>query len=245
MKITAIKTHKITKDDTDLFKILDQYMGELEENTVVAITSKIISICEGRIIPIGSADKDELIKQEAELYLPRSMSKYNFMLTMKYNLLVPSAGIDESNTDGYYVLWPKNPQETANKIRQYLVDKFHIKNIGVVITDSRTMPLRWGVTGTAIAHSGFAALNDLRGTKDIFGRELKVTQVNVMDALAGAAVFEMGEGSEQTPIAVISEVSSVTFQDRNPSQEELDFLHINVEDDLYAPLLKAVDWKKN
>ena len=244
MIVQAIKTHKITQEDQNILKILDQYLPKLEENSVVAITSKIISICEGRIIPINQVDKDELIKQEAEHYLPRHMSKYNFMLTMKYNLLVPSAGIDESNSRDHYVLWPKNPQESANKIRSYLVKKHNLKNLGVVITDSRSMPLRWGVTGAGITHSGFAALNDYRGTPDIFGKELKVTQVNVMDGLAAAAVFEMGEGSEQTPLAIISDLHNVEFQDRNPGPQELDFLRIDIEDDLYAPLIKGIDWKQ-
>ncbi len=245
MKVVPIKTHPITQEDTNIISVIDQYISKLEEKSVVAITSKIISICEGRLVKIGSIDKDELIKQEAEMYLDRSLSRYNFLLTMKYNLLVPSAGIDESNANGFYVLWPKNPQETANQIREHLSEKFGLSKIGVVITDSRTTPLRWGVTGTAISHSGFAALNDLRGEKDIFGRELRVTQVNVMDALAGAAVFEMGEGPEQTPLAVITDLPKVDFQNRNPTQEEHDFLHIDIEDDLYAPLLKSVDWKKS
>jgi F420-0:gamma-glutamyl ligase len=66
-----------------------------------------------------------------------------------------------------------------------------------------------------------------------------------MDALAAASVFEMGEGAEQTPLAVITDLNKVEFQDRNPTQEELDFLKIDIEDDLYAPLLKSVEWKKD
>jgi putative folate metabolism gamma-glutamate ligase len=245
MNVQAIKTHPITAKDTNILDVIDGYVTTLEEGSIVAVTSKIVSICEGRLVKIGSIDKDELIKQEAEQYLPRSLSKYNFLLTVKFNLLVPSAGIDESNANGFYVLWPKNPQETANQIREHLSRKFNLKQVGVIITDSRTTPLRWGVTGTAIAHSGFTALNDLRGKNDIFGRELRVTQVNVMDALAAASVFEMGEGAEQTPLAVITDLNKVEFQDRNPTQEELDFLKIDIEDDLYAPLLKSVEWKKD
>ena len=123
-------------------------------------------------------------------------------------------------------------------------EKFQIKNLGVIITDSKTTPLRWGVTGTAIAYSGFKPLNDLIGTPDLFGRELKMTKVNILDGLAAAAVLVMGEGIEQTPLAIIEDTSFVQYSDENPSDEELASLKISIDDDIYAPLLTKVDWQK-
>jgi dihydrofolate synthase / folylpolyglutamate synthase len=114
----------------------------------------------------------------------------------------------------------------------------------VVVTDSRTTPLRLGVTGVALAHSGFRALNDYVGKQDLFGRALRMTKVNVMDALATSAVLVMGEGSESTPMAVIDELPFVTFQPRAPSAAELSELRIALEDDLYAPLLTRVEWQR-
>lgn len=244
MKVEIIKTHKITLKDKNLLTILDKYLSSLEEKSVLVVTSKIVAICEGRVIKIGKIDKEKLIKQEADLYLPKEESKYEFMLTIKNNLLAPSAGIDESNSSGYYILWPKNPQKTANKIRNYCKKRFKLKNIGVIVTDSKTTPLRWGVTGTAIAHSGFLALNDYIGTPDIFGRLLKATKVNIMDGLAASAVVVMGEGKEQTPLGIISDIPFVKFQKRNPSKKELQGLKIEIEDDLYAPILANVKWRK-
>lgn len=243
MKVTAIKTHKITKDDKDVFAILDKYLPELTEKSVIAVTSKILSIIEGRVVKIGQVSKDELVTQEAELYLPPD-PKYHFSLTIKNSLLIPSAGIDESNGNGYYVLWPKDPQKLANDIREDLVQKFKIKHVGVIITDSKTTPLRWGVTGAAIAYSGFLPLNDQVGIPDVFGRVMQATKVNVMDGLAASAVVVMGESNEQTPLAVIEDVPFVQFVDRNPTEEELKELKIAIVDDLYAPLLKSVEWKK-
>lgn len=243
MNVKAIKTHKITNKDTDLFAILDKYITELSEGSILAITSKIVSICERRIVPVSNTNKDELIKQEADLYLPKEKSKYDVFLTIKNNLLAVSAGIDESNADGNYVLWPGNPQKTANEVRAYLKKRFKLKKVGVIITDSKTTPLRWGVTGAVIVHSGFAALNDMIGTDDLFGKKLKMTKVGVADGLAAAAVLVMGEGSEQTPIGVISDIPFVEFQDRNPTGDELNELKIDINDDVYSPLLKSVDWR--
>ncbi len=244
MKISPLKTHKITAEDTDLFLILDKYLPKLKEGSVVAITSKIVAICEGRVVDPKSIDKDELVKQEAEVYLPRSMSKYNFLLTLKHNMIIASSGIDESNANGLYVLWPKDPQGTANAVREYLQKKFKIKNVGIIITDSRTSPLRWGVTGIALAHSGFSALNNYIGKKDIFKKPLKVTMANIADGLAGASVLSMGEGAEQTPMAVIENLPFVEFQGRNPTAKELKQLRIELKDDIYAPMLTGVRWMR-
>jgi len=244
MKIIPIKTHKIKAFEGDIFLILDKYVRRMPEGSILAVTSKIISLCEGRVVKIGDVDKDELIKSEAEFFLPRKLSRYKIIFAIKNGILAPSAGIDESNADGYYVLWPKDPQETANEIRKYLKRKFRLKRVGVVITDSKTTPLRMGTSGVAIAHSGFEALLDYIGTPDIFGRKLKMTKANIMDALAATAVLVMGEGAEQTPLAIIEDLPFVKFKSSDPSKSELRDLKIELDDDLYAPMLKAVKWRK-
>lgn len=245
MKVTPIKTHKITEEDRDIFKILDQYIPPLKEKSVVAVTSKIVSICEGRMIRINQhVNKDDLVVKEADYYLPRSMNKYDFMITINRGIMVASAGVDESNGNGYYVLWPNDPQKSANEIREYLIKKFKLNLLGVIITDSKLTPLRWGVTGVVVAHSGFDAINSYVGKPDVFGRKLKAEKVNVADSLATAATLVMGEGQEQQPLAIIEDVDFVTFQNRSPSNEELKSVKISLEDDVFAPLINSVDWKK-
>jgi putative folate metabolism gamma-glutamate ligase len=241
MKVTSIKTEKITSTGP-LTKILDTYISEFPENSILVITSKIVSICEGRVVKTNDADKHKLIEKEAELFIPPSESKYDVTLTIKHNLIVPSAGIDESNGNGYFILWPSDPQKTANDVREYLVRRFNISHAGVIVSDSRTSPLRWGTTGAAIAHSGFSALNNYIGTPDIFGRLLEMTKANIADGLAVSAVLVMGEGKEQTPLAVISDIPFVQFQNRNPSEKELKDLMISMKDDVYAPILTAASW---
>lgn len=239
----AYKTKVVLPKD-NLFAILDEsFPEEIADKSVVAVTSKIIALCEGRVVEKDTTTKDELTEQEAEVYLPRHMSKYDFCISIKNNTFTASAGVDESNADNKFVLWPRNPQESANTIREYLCEKYN-KTLGVVITDSKTSPLRWGVTGVAIVYSGFEPLKSYINTPDLFGRLMRVEKTNIADTLATVATGIMGEGAEQTPLAVIEDIPWVTFVDRNPSQEELDSLHIALEDDLFAPLLTAVDWKK-
>lgn len=244
MIVKAYKTHKITKKDTNLFKILDTYLPKIEENSVVAITSKIVAICEGRMVKIEEADKDELIESEAQYLLSREKNPYHISLTITRNTLVVGAGVDESNANGYYILWPANPQETANKVREYLCNKYSIKNVGVIITDSKTTPFRWGVTAIALAYSGFNALKNYIGTKDLFGREFQYEQMSIIDSFATSAALVMGEGSESTPLSVITDIPFVEFQGRNPTQEEIDYLQIDFESDIYSPIISNAPWKK-
>lgn len=244
MTIKAIKTHKITKNDTDILKILDQYVPSLPENSIIVITSKIISLCEGNTLLAENADKDTLVAQEADLYLPKEENNYGVYITIKGNILAATAGIDESNTNGLVVLWPKNPQESANRIREHLQKKHNLKHVGVLITDSKTTPLRWGVTGIGLAHSGFRAINDYVGTPDLFGREFKMTKVNVMDGLSSAAAVVMGETIEQTPLGIITDIPFVVFQKHYPTEKDLENLAIPIDDDVYGVFLRSASWKK-
>lgn len=244
MKVTTYKTKKVEVGDK-LFPILDEFLPKLKDKTVVAIASKIVGICEGRVDPDDSdRHRDELAKKEAEFYIPVELSKYNFMITINNNVLVARAGIDHSNGHGNLVLWPKDPQKSVNQIREYLIKKHGVKNLGVILTDSHLSPLRWGVTGVAVAHSGFETLIDYVGKPDIYGRPLLVEKSNVRDSLATAAVIEMGEGSEQQPIAIIEDAKFVKFQKRNPTKKELANLRIKVEDDVFAPFLTSAKWLK-
>jgi dihydrofolate synthase / folylpolyglutamate synthase len=241
MIINAYKTHKILPNE-NIFEILNNYLPHLEEKSIVAVASKIVGLCEGRAVEKHSDEqKDHLVKKEADLYLPQTFP--GFSLTIKHNLIVANAGIDESNSNGYLSLWPKDPQKSANEIREYFIKKSNLKNIGVILTDSKLTPLRMGVTGYAISHSGFAAINSYVGKLDIFGRKLSVEQLNVADSLATSAVAVMGEGNEQQPLAVITDIPFVQFQQRTPTDEELENLKITQEDDMYAPLLTSVRWK--
>jgi len=245
MKVTPIKTERIFPNSISILRLLDKYILSLKEGSIVAVASKVVAICEGRVVKNESEkQKDELAKQEVEYYLPPEFNQLGFMITINHNMLVASGGVDESNGNGFYILWPKDPQKSANEIREHLSKKFGVKNLGVIITDSALQPLRWGVRGYAISHSGFKALKDYVGAPDIFGRIMRVEKTNMMDSLATAAVLEMGEGNERQPIAVIEDLKSLEFQERNPTEEELEDLKISIGDDVFSSFLSRVDWQK-
>lgn len=242
MIVQAIKTDVVLPGGPDLFAVLDKALPNLGEGSIVAITSKIVSICEGRVAP-KSADKEQLIIDESDFYMPSEVSAYGFHFTIVDNALIAMAGIDESNSSDGYVLYPKDPQATANRVREHLAQKHKIKKVGVIITDSTHRPMRRGSTGIALAHSGFNAIRDYIGKPDLFGRPFKVSWASVSGGLAAAAVVCMGEGREQTPLALITEVDSVEFQPRNPTKEEVEFLGFPLEEDMFAPFLLNAKWQ--
>jgi putative folate metabolism gamma-glutamate ligase len=249
MKITAVKTAVIhpPKDDLPAAIAAAIPMRALKEKSVIVITSKVVSVWQGRCVPMDDyAKKDELVMREADLYLPREMTPGAWcMHTIKNNIFIPSAGIDESNADGYYILWPKDPARAAKKLWTWLRKKYGVKDLGVIISDSHTIPLRRGVMGISLAHYGFEPLKDYRDTPDIFGRTLKMTQTNIPDGLAAAAVVLMGEGDERTPLAVITDIPWVKFVDRQRrSKKPFSSFEIRTREDLYYPLLSGVKWKK-
>ncbi len=240
MKVTALKTHRVVCNES-LHTLLGSYVPALLENTILVITSKIVSLCQGRVVP-KQADpgfKEALIRQEADSVLDTLENPYGLYLTLKNNILIPSAGIDESNADNVYILYPEAIQKVAASAWQYLREKHAIKNLGIIISDSHTTPLRRGVTGIALGWCGFEPLYSYVGKPDIYGNPLRVTQINLLDALASAAVLMMGEGDEQSPLALISDAPKISFLDREPTVEEEASISIPIEEDLYGPLLKG------
>ncbi|HVO86595.1 MAG TPA: coenzyme F420-0:L-glutamate ligase [Candidatus Binatia bacterium] len=245
MVVTAVKTRKVLAGSCSLNELLDESLGGLEEKSVLAITSKVAAICENRVVPIGTVEKAELVKRESDYFIDPSVSKYNMSFTISHHTLVPVAGIDESNGNGNYVLWPGDPQKTANQVRAYLQKRFGLKNVGVILTDSTARPLHYGTEGVAIGYSGFSSSNSYVGQPDLFGRAFQVSIANIVDALASAAVLVMGEGTEQTPLAIIEDVPAVKFQDHDPTPDELkQFFLEHMEDDLFEPFLKNAPWQK-
>ncbi len=245
MNVTAIKTRLVHPDECTVEELLGEALERLQENSVVAISSKVVALCQNRVIKKEGQTKADIIKQEADLYTPDGFNKYGFNFTILNNTFIPSAGIDESNADGYFVLWPENPQQVANEVRTFLRQHFNLQNVGVIITDSTSMPpMRSGTIGIMLAHSGFAAVRSLVGSEDLFHRTFEVARSSIGGGLAAAANVVMGEGAEQTPIAIITDVPFVEFRQQNPSESELKAVYIPLEEDLYAPFFMSAPWIK-
>jgi len=231
--IKKVKTRVFLPPKDDLFSLIKESLTNLKENSVIVFTSKIVSIWEGRCIRKSLVkNREELIKKEAKFYIKEN----NSFLTIKHNSILPSAGIDESNGDEYYILLPKHPFLSAKKIYYFIKTTYKLKKFGIIISDSHTIPLRKGTIGISLAYWGIKPLRDYRGKKDIFGRKLKVTQLNIVDSLAAIANLAMGEGKERTPIVIIENLKEVEFEEK---AGKINYLKINRERDIYKPLLSV------
>src|SRR5690606_15972485 len=98
-----------------------------------------------------------------------------------------------------------------------------------IVSDTFGRPWRRGVTDVAIGAAGIVPVLDLRGTQDAYGRELMVTEVCVVDELAGAADLVMGK-STGVPVAVIRGVDPAWLTD---SGGVLDQVVRSPRDDLF------------
>jgi dihydrofolate synthase / folylpolyglutamate synthase len=244
MKVNSVKTEKIIPG-VNIYELLDKVILSLSEKDVVVITSKILAISQGRVVKNdGKISKEDLMINEADYYLPEEYVNYGIFLTIKNNMMVASAGIDESNGGGYFILWPENLRKTTNEIWEFLRKKHNIKKLGIVISDSKIIPMRKGTSGVGLSWCGFEPLRNYIGRPDIFGHNLRVTKANIVDGIAASAVLNMGEGDEQTPIAVVSEISNINFVDRFPTDEEVNEMSIDIKEDVYGKILTSVKWVK-
>lgn len=234
MQVIPIKTTIVTPG-TELMSFITSHIGTLTEQSILVITSKIVAIAEGRIRPCTTKeDRMALIKAESDMAIETPWT----WLTVKDGQVYASAGIDESNVgEGNCVLLPEDSYESARVIREALKAHYGVTDLGVLITDSRVLPLRQGAVGIALGYAGFEGIKDYRGQHDLYKRPFKVSRANIADSLATTAVLCMGEGSECQPLAVITE-APVTFTDRAIQKEEL---QIPVEDDMYLPFFKDLD----
>ncbi len=239
ISLEAVKSKIITADESIITALL-RSLGKkkLMNGDIVVISSKVVAVTQGRVVEIKS-DEDFMnqIKKEADEVIVNSSISQNsplsVILTKKNNLFIPWAGIDRSNVpQGYAVLWPKAPFLEAHKLHQAIKKKFKIRKVGIVIADSACAPLRKGVQAVAIGYAGFKGVNDLRGSKDLCGNPLKITQQAMADNLASAAALVMGEGADACPFVIIKG-ASVQFTDATIKPSEV---IMKAKDCIFSPL---------
>jgi coenzyme F420-0:L-glutamate ligase len=233
MEIRAIKT-RIFRESEDLFPFILKYVKKIKENSILVVTSKIVALSEGRVVAFkNEKQRVALIKKESNFAIKTKHK--NVWLTIKDGTLLPNAGIDESNARGQLILLPKNSFQSAEVLRRKIMQKFHLKNFGVLITDSRVFPLRTGAVGMALGYAGFRGVRNYIGERDIFGRMLKMSKTDVADSVATAAILCMGEGKERQPLALIKG-APVEFTEKVNKKE----LQIHPKKDLYLPLFGSI-----
>jgi coenzyme F420-0:L-glutamate ligase/coenzyme F420-1:gamma-L-glutamate ligase len=193
----------------------------LQDGDVLVIAQKIVSKAEGRWVNLATVrpsqraqelgealEKDprmvELVLRESNQILRTRVG--TMIVEHKLGFVCANAGIDHSNVAGegnrdeeFVLLLPENPDRSAQVIRQALEQRDGVR-IGVLIIDSHGRAWREGVVGVAIGLAGMPGLVDMRGKRDLFGYNLRITTIGAADELAAAASLVMGQADEATPI---------------------------------------------
>ena len=221
-----------------IFASLLHNQVEIQDGDILILAQKIVSKAEGRLHNLSNISpgekatelsritgKDprfiELVLRESQAVLRAKPG--TLIVEHRLGFICANAGIDHSNVDGevsnpndWVLLLPENPEESAFRIRQEMHKKTG-KIIGVMIIDSHGRPWRMGVVGVTIGYSGIPGLVDMRGKKDLFGYELKVTQIAAADELAASASLLMGQADESRPVIHVRgfpyELRESTFKD--------------------------------
>lgn len=189
----------------DLAGILgDALAGLAEDGDILAVTSKIVSKAEGRMVP--AADRELAITAETvRVVATRTRADGAGITRIVENpqgLVMAAAGVDASNApDGHVLLLPEDPDRSARHLAEVLRDRLGIR-LGVILTDTLGRPWREGQTDVAIGAAGVVVLENLAGTADANGKQLEVTAPAVADELAAAAELVKGKAAGR-PVAVI------------------------------------------
>lgn len=194
---------------------------KLENGDVFVIAQKIVSKSEGRLVnltqvtpsqaAIELADRVQKDARFVELVLRESRSVLRtrpgtLIVEHKLGFICANAGIDHSNVqspwgnpEDWVLLLPENPDLSASQIRHELETAEGVQ-LGVIIIDSHGRAWRMGIVGATIGLSGVPGVVDLRGVPDLFGYQLRITQVAAADELAAGASLLMGQAAEKSPV---------------------------------------------
>jgi coenzyme F420-0:L-glutamate ligase/coenzyme F420-1:gamma-L-glutamate ligase len=191
----------------------------LAAGDVLVVTQKIVSKAENQLVAIDPTDPlshKPLVEAESVRILRRRGDL--IISETRHGFVCANAGIDLSNVEsGFAALLPEDSDRSARRIRDGIRGRAGI-DVAVIVSDTFGRTWRRGVTDVAIGSAGIAAVLDLRGTPDAFGREMQVTEVAVVDEIACAAELVMGKISG-IPVAVVRGIDTTWFRDGSVADE--------------------------
>ena len=191
--------------------------AKLQDGDIIIVSQKIISKQEGRIVnlslvipsilAVGLASEYQKSPQVIETILSETkrivrMENGILIVETKHGFVCANAGVDESNVEeGHATLLPEDPDKSAKNLQDQIKNKTG-KKIAVLISDTFGRPFRMGQTNCAVGVAGIESMIDYAGTKDDFGRVLRVTAIAIADELCAASELVMGK-TLRCPIAII------------------------------------------
>jgi len=199
----------------------------LRDGDVLVVTSKVVSKAEGQVV---DGDRDLAIDAETVRVVARRGDTR--IVATRHGFVMAAAGVDASNvTKGEVVMLPVDSDASARRIRDGVRSLTGV-NVGVVISDTFGRPWRVGVTDAAVGFAGLEAFEDLRGTVDPYGNELRVTLTCTVDELAAAADLVKGK-TNGVPVAIVRGLSVVRPLE-NPDTQGISSVVRPIDEDLFS-----------
>lgn len=220
MTLEIIPIHikkEISQDDKLSELILSSTKEKIQDGDILVISQKIISKQEGRTINLSSVipsdlaigigaeyNKDPKLVEAILSESKRIIRMENEIIIVETNhgFICANAGVDESNIEaGFATLLPLDSDKSAESIRQQIQEKTK-KEIAVLVSDTFGRAFRMGQTDCAIGIAGMESIHDYEGTKDSFGKTLRVTAIAIADEICSAAELVMGK-TLNCPVVIV------------------------------------------
>ncbi len=190
----------------------------LLDGDVFVFTQKVVSKSEGRIVSLATIEPSalalrfgnesgrdprlvELVLREARRVV--RMDQGVLVTETRHGLVCANSGVDASNIEeeDSVCLLPEDPDRSAEGLRSALAARTG-KRLAVIVTDTFGRPWREGQVNVAIGIAGMDPIVDFRGHLDPRGRKLQVSEIAVVDEIAGAAELVMGK-LDRVPVALV------------------------------------------
>ena len=190
--------------------------ADLAAGDVLVVAHKVVSKSEGRVRRLSDIEPGERARELAEEHrkdarlvqavLDESVELLRardgvLICVTRHGLVCANAGVDLSNAsgEGEVVLLPDDPDASAHRLRGGIELAIGVRP-AVVISDSFGRAWRLGQTDVAIGAAGLTPLDAWRGRPDAYGRELRVTEIAIADAVAAAADLARAKDSREPAV---------------------------------------------
>ena len=204
----------------DVARLIDRALRatgvRLRDGDVLAVTQKIVSKAEGRVVrEADGPGKQGWVERETRRVVAR---RGDLLIAETHQGFVcANAGVDASNVaEGLLSLLPEDPDASAERIRAG-VATLTGADVAVVVTDTFGRPWREGLTNVAIGAAGLPPLVDLRGRTDAHGRSLEATIVALADEIAAASGLVVGK-ADGVPVAILRGIEPPAWAPHAPAR---------------------------
>ncbi|MDH4366288.1 MAG: coenzyme F420-0:L-glutamate ligase [Acidimicrobiia bacterium] len=202
-------------------------LAGVQADDVLVVSQKVVSKAENRLVKVDPDDplahKPLVIEESARVLRRRGDL---IISETRHGFVCANAGIDRSNVaPDIAALLPEDSDRSARRLRDAITGRLGIR-VAIIVADTFGRPWRRGLTDVAIGSAGIMPILDLRGTNDAVGRELHVTEVCLVDELAGAAELVRGKATG-IAVAIVRGVDPAWFAEgsvvgevvRHPSED--------------------------